>query len=188
MPAENVRIRRPLGIRDYFRMYVLYRRSFPACERKPFAMIRANEKRGKTDIWLIEKEGKFLGFASTVNGEDTILLDYLAVSRKMRGRGAGSACIREMLSVYDGKAFFVEIESIFEQSPDRAVREKRRGFYLNNGFLPMKVCASVFGVEMELLGVNCRMSFDEYRDFYKNNYSAYAASNIKKPKFPYAGQ
>lgn len=184
MPIENFRIRRPGGFSDYFRIRRLYVSAFPASERKPFGIIRASEKRGKTDVWLIEDKKGFAGFFTTVNGEDTILLDYLAVSKKKRGLGFGSACIREMLSVYREKSVFVEIESVFEKGFGQAERERRRRFYLENGFSPMNVCASVFGVEMELLGVNCRLSFDQYRAFYKENYSAFAADHIHEPKFP----
>ena len=49
-------------------------------------------------------------------------------------------------------AFDRALESVFEKGSGQAERERRRRFYLENGFSPMNVCASVFGVE--ILGKN----------------------------------
>jgi len=34
--------------------------SFPRCERKPFSMIVSMHRRGKTDVWLANKDGHFI--------------------------------------------------------------------------------------------------------------------------------
>ena len=48
----------------------------------------------------------------------------------------------------------------------------------------MKVMVILFGVEMELLGLNCSLTYDEYYSFYKDNYGDFAAKNIKKAVYP----
>ena len=44
-------------------------------------------EKGKSDVWYCESGGQFAGLVITINGPDKILLDYLAVNSKMRGRG-----------------------------------------------------------------------------------------------------
>ena len=45
---------------------------------------------------------------------------------------------------------------------------------------PMNVFVELFGVDMELLGFDCQLSFEEYHDFYRDNYNAWAAEHVKK--------
>ena len=176
------RISAPL---EWFRIYCLYRRSFPRSERKPFRIIVSMWKKGKTDVWYLAEGRRFAGFATTINGEARILLDYLAVREKMRGRGAGSRMLEELKKQYAGKGIFVEIESAFENGKDQLERVRRRKFYLKNGMESARVMASVFGVKMELLCWNCRVNFAEYRAFYRDNYSPWAAEHIVEADYPH---
>ena len=169
---------------QWFRIYCLYRASFPRNERKPFAIIRAMQRKGKTDVWYVSLHGRFAGFATTINGGDLILLDYLAVTKSMRGKGAGSCVLLEMKKNYNGKGIFVEIESPFEAAPDQAERVRRKKFYMAGGMQPVRVMASVFGVQMELLCWNCRLDFPMYRAFYHDNYNAWAAEHILEAEYP----
>ncbi len=163
---------------DWLRIRILYRFSFPRSERKPFRIIRRMHEQGKTDILCISHEGRFCGFASTINGSDGTLLDYLAVRRKLRGRGAGSAMMKHMLAEYGKTGLIVEIENAFEKCANRDERIRRRNFYIRNGMQPLDVFASVFGVNMEILGCGVDITFDRYREFYRSNYSDYAANHI----------
>ena len=82
---------------DIPRVYLLYLRSFPASERKPFGKILSMAKEGRTDLWIIRKDERFVGFASTVNSPELVLLDYFAVRRSLRGQGVGSAAMKAIL-------------------------------------------------------------------------------------------
>lgn len=175
------RISAPL---QWLRVYRLYRRAFPRNERKPFRMILSMWRRGKTDVWYARSGRRFAGFASTINAEGLILLDYLAVAEALRGRRIGSGMLHALKESYGGRGVFVEIESAFEPGPGRSERIRRRQFYLRNGMQPMQVMAGVFGVKMELLGWNCRVDFPAYRAFYRDNYSAWAAGHITEEKYP----
>ena len=163
---------------DWFRIRILYRCSFPRSERKPFRIIRSMHKKGKTDVLCVSENGKFCGFATTINGKNCVLLDYLAVRRKMRGKGAGSAILGHMLAVYGNSGMFVEIENPYEDCSKRDERMRRRNFYIRNGMKPLNVFARVFGVNMELLGSGVALTFEQYREFYRSNYSDYAARHI----------
>ena len=175
----GIRLRKPNSIFDWLRIHALYRRAFPPEERKPFSRITGMYREGKADVWCVEEEGEFAGFASTVNGGDLILLDYLAIAPRYRGWGIGSAAMAQMQRIYANKGFFVEIESTKENAPNRDQRQRRKRFYEAAGMEPMEVFADVFGVQMELLGSRCRLDFDGYQAFYRDHYSPWAASHIK---------
>ena len=165
-------------ITQWLNIYRLYLDAFPASERKPFSIIRSMQKKGKTDVWYFEKDGRFAGFATTINGSDRILLDYLAVDRKKRGCGIGTEILNRIRMQYEGKGIFLEIERLSPDAPNAEERIRRKKFYLSSGMKELNVSARVFGVDMELLGWDCPMDFEEYRQFYRDNYSEFAAKNI----------
>lgn len=176
-----VTLRKPATPLDWLRIRLLYRRAFPRYERKPFAVIRRMNKEGRTDVWLAERDGRFAGLAATINGSDTILLDYLAVHEKLRGQGAGSAMLQALLSHYDGRGLFVEIEAADRDDPTWEKR-RRKDFYLRNGMMDLHVIAILFGVRMELLGHGCKLDFDSYREFYRIHYNTWAAEHVVRPE------
>lgn len=162
-----------------FKIYMLYMSSFPKCERKPFSVILSMQKKGKTDLWYIEKDGKFTGMGATINGKNLILLDYFAISKKCRGQGVGSESLKQLRKLYPDKGFFLEIEKVFLDADNFEQRKRRKQFYLNAGMKELGTDAKLFGVDMELLGCDCSLTFDQYRDFYRSNYGEFAAENIK---------
>jgi GNAT superfamily N-acetyltransferase len=161
------------------KLRLLYREAFPKCERKPFSIIKAMSKKGKTDLWYFEDEGRFAGLCATINGPDTILIDYLAVSKKRRGTGVGTRMLKSLLEHYKDYGVFLEIEKLNPDARNNNERIRRREFYLRCGLEPMGTYVKLFGVDMELLGKSCRLSFDEYRGFYLCNYGKFAYDNIK---------
>ena len=174
-------LRKPATPLDWLSIRLLYRQAFPRCERKPFKIIRRMQREGHSDVWLAESDGRFAGMAATINGGETILLDYFAVTKKLRSQGVGSAFLQALLNQYTGRGLFVEIEAADRDDP---IGEKRRrkAFYLRNGLNDMHVTAILFGVRMELLGRGCQMDFDGYRAFYHDHYNAWAAEHVLRPK------
>lgn len=177
----SLTLRKPATPLDWLRIRLLYRRAFPRYERKPFAIIRRMHKEGRTDVWLAEQDGHFVGLAATINSDDTILLDYLAVHEKHRDRGVGSATLQALLTLYEGRGLFVEIEATDRDDPT-GEKARRKAFYLRNGLEDMHVVAILFGVRMELLGRGCDLDFDGYRAFYHDHYNTWAAEHVVRPE------
>lgn len=177
-----MKIEQPTKALQWFRIYRLYQSAFPRCEKKPFSMIRAMHKKGKSDVWYCEDRGNFVGLVITINGPDKVLLDYLAVHRKHRGQGVGSELLRQMRQQYTGKGVFLEIEQVIESAENYEERKRRKRFYLSNGMTELGVLVELFGVDMELLGYDCKLTFEEYHAFYRDNYNAWAAEHVKLPK------
>ena len=173
-------ILRPTGFMQYRRIKKLYKRAFPSCERKPFSIIKKMTKAGKSDIWYFSDGSGFAGLTATINGSDTILIDYLAVEESRRGQGLGSKMIELLLEQYKGLGVFLEIERPDEKAENNAERLRRREFYLRAGLVPMNTYAKLFGVDMELLGVNCQLDYEAYRNFYLNNYGRFAYDHIER--------
>lgn len=175
-----IQLERPRGLGMYCRLYRLYMGAFPASERKPVSMILRKAKQGVTDIWCVMKDGCFAGLAITINSPQVILLDYFAIREDQRGSGVGSEALASLLAHYSGKGLFVEIESTLTDAPDKAMRQRRKEFYLRAGLVPMGVEMKLFGVDMELLGKGCKLDFEGYRGFYHDNYSPWAAEHITR--------
>ena len=164
--------------RDIPRVYLLYLRAFPAGERKPFSKIVSMTKEGRTDLWIIRKDGRFAGFASTVNSPELVLLDYFAVAGRLRGQGVGTAAMRTLLDHYAPRGVLVEIESTRIRADNAWEREKRKQFYVNCGMTPMGTQVDLFGIRMELLGCRCMLDFAAYKDFYVKFYTPKAEKHV----------
>ncbi len=173
-------IKQPTTFIQWIKIYRLYQSAFPRCEKKPFSMIRSMKKKGKSDVWYCEEDGRFAGLVITINGPDKILLDYLAVAKKRRGQGFGSKILLQMRKQYEGKGVFLEIEQVTETAENYEERKRRKQFYISNGMREMKVYVKLFGVDMELLGFDCSLTFEEYHDFYRDNYNEWAAEHVKQ--------
>lgn len=162
----------------------LYKNAFPKYERKPFSLIRLMHRKGRADVWIMEQEGQFAGFAVTMNAEDMVLLDYFAVIAEMRGKGVGSEALKQLQRHYLGKRLFLEIESIYNGMSDLAERKRRKHFYLSNGMREMRVLVDLFGTEMELLGWECKVEFQDYLRLYQKSLGKWAVKHVKELPYP----
>lgn len=182
----DVMLTRAKGVRQWLKIRRLYRSAFPANERKPFRAIVDIHRSGRGDVWYCTVGGSFVGFASTVKGSELVLVDYLAVDSSRRDGGIGSGILAALQRQYPGGHLFLEIESVWEDVPDREARLRRKAFYLRNGFTPMNLMIWLFGVKMEVLGIDCRINFEEYRDFYAANLSPWTLNHISEDIHPEA--
>ena len=176
-----MRFYQPKTLLDMLRIRILYREAFPRCERKPFSIIKAMVRRGKSDLWCFKDDGGFAGLCTTINGKDNILIDYLAVSKRRRSQGVGSKMLSMLLTHYESYGVFLEIEELDPTAKNNGERIRRKEFYQRAGLSPMDTHVKLFGVDMELLGKGCHLSYDEYKNFYLNNYGKFAYDNISKP-------
>ena len=171
---------KPRGFFQWAQIYKLYQKAFPASEKKPFSMILKMHRKGVTDVWRFTREGKFAGLVITINGSEHILIDYLAVDQAQRGTGIGSRILPAMKEHYRDKGVFLEIESVYEECDNREERLRRKHFYEKCGLTSMEVFVWLFGVKMELMSFGCRLSYEQYHAFYRDNYNQWAADHIRR--------
>ena len=169
----------PRGLFQWAQVYKLYQKAFPASEKKPFSIILKKYHEGKTHIWRFTREGKFAGLIITINGDEHILLDYLAVDEAQRGTGIGTEILSLMRQQYAGKGVFLEIESVYEECDNKDQRIRRKHFYEKCGMESMGVFVWLFGVKMELMGFGSKLTYGQYHSFYRDNYGSWAADHIK---------
>jgi GNAT superfamily N-acetyltransferase len=168
---------------QWLKIYNLYRSAFPRSERKPFSMIYKMSRKGKTDVWYCTDHSSFIGLAITINGPDKILLDYFAIDDKHRNGGYGSRILEAIIERYSPMTVFGEIENVVDEGEDLELRKRRKAFYLRNGLKEIGVMVYLFGVKMELLTTDAIMTFEEYRNFYRDNYSQWAANHIHPAEY-----
>lgn len=95
---------------DWKQVKDIYCEAFPKCERKPFFMLKHSVRTGKVQM-LAAMEGELLlGFLAAVPYEDMVMVDYLAVSDKIRSKGTGSRLLQELCSRFAGKKVVLLIE------------------------------------------------------------------------------
>lgn len=164
--------------KDWKKIKQLYKAAFPRYERKPLWIVRMKHRKGEADIWVIEHEGEFAGFAITVNELDMVLLDYFAISENQRSDGLGGKALKLLQKKYEDKRFFLEIECEDDSAENAAERVRRKAFYLRNGMSEIGVKANVYTVDMELLGYNCDVTFEDYEKLYHASYGNMIAGNI----------
>ena len=163
----------------YKAMKELYLEAFPKYERKPFSLMQKTQAKGLVDMWSIMDEDVFVGMAVTMKDKDLVLLDYFAIKPEFRGKGYGSKVLRMLCEQYEGKRFFLEIESTKVDSDNKEQRLNRKAFYLRNNLKEVGLEANVFGTEMELLSLDAELNFEEYRGMYEHVYGTAKALMIK---------
>lgn len=159
-------------------IYELYMEAFPEDERKPFKLIEEKVHEGKMEILALEEEEKFVGLAITILHQDMVLMDYFAIEASCRGQGIGGRAIELLKERYQDRRMFLEIEVIDENAANNAERIRRKAFYKSHGLTEAKIYVSLFGVEMELLTVNCELTYDEYYSVYAETFGDFVGKNV----------
>lgn len=108
--------------------------AFPPVERIPFAdMLRSAEK-GNVTVWGFFRDGEAAGFAMTVCSAGCAYISYFAVKDSMRGQGLGSEALRALFRQYPDRQMVLDMEPVETAAENYSQRQRRRAFYLRNGF------------------------------------------------------
>lgn len=169
---------------DWKQIRQLYKTAFPRYERKPLWIVRLKNRQQEADVWIIEQDGVFAGFAITINELDMVLLDYFAISEEKRGCGLGAEALKTLQDCYKGKRLFLEIESVYTSADNLPERQRRKQFYLKNGMTEMGIAVNVYRTDMELLGYDCTVSYQEYVLLYRMSYGDMVVKNLKEVPYP----
>lgn len=168
----------PRNLWQWLQLYRLYRTAFPKAEQKPFSKILRCMREEKMDVWCLCRERRFAGLATTMKYKDLVLIDYLAVAEKYRSSGVGTAALAALRKCYTDKSLFLEIESVYEDAPNIIQRQRRKAFYLRCGLTPMNMMVQLGGVNMEVLGFDCKVDYESYFALYKHNVGAWANTRV----------
>lgn len=85
-------------------------------------------------VYPDETPDEFSAFFFGIRGESGVYGVYFATRPDLRSTGIGGKAFKAILEYYDDMPFWFSYESPFEESDNAEQRERRRKFYLKNGF------------------------------------------------------
>lgn len=145
----------------------IYLEAFPKSERKPFFSIKGAINEGRSRVFVAKEENKLIGFIITIPYKNLVLVDYLAVSNKVRSKGTGSMLMKKIIEYYDEKIIVLEIEKLNKDSDNCEQRISRKNFYLKNGFKNTHFNINGVSGEMEVLSYQDDVKEEEFLNLMK---------------------
>ncbi len=140
----------------------IYLEAFPKRERKPYFSLRRSVKKGKAIVMTATEEERLLGFVVLIPYKDMVMVDYLAVSSKIRSKGTGSFIMQKVCEEFSNKKIVLLIERLNDSAENKEQRIARRKFYVKNGFTSSDIFIDGASGEMEVLNYGKKVSKEEY--------------------------
>lgn len=128
----------------------LYMNSFPKNERFPFWILKHCSKEKNVVFNVILEDNKLIGMEYIINYENISYLMYLAVDKSQRDKGYGSQILKDLNQEYN--TIILSIEKTNKDLKDD--KQKRKDFYLRNGFNETNKFIKDNEVEYEVLCTN----------------------------------
>lgn len=128
----------------------LYMNSFPRDERFPFWILKHCSKEKNVVFNVILEGNKLIGMEYIINYENISYLMYLAVDKSQRDKGYGSQILKDLNQEYS--TIILSIEKTNKDLKDD--KQKRKDFYLRNGFNETNKFIKDNEVEYEVLCTN----------------------------------
>ena len=157
----------------------LYESAFPANERIPIKHLL--DDKIKREFWAFFDGDLFCGFSSSITHGSITNIVYFAVVPELRSRGYGSQILQVIREQHPDTRIVVDIE-VEEDSKDAEElerRNRRRDFYLRNGFGSSPVDYVWQGEHYRLLTAGGTVTEKEFRDFWKE-----ILKNVPGAKYP----
>ena len=99
------------------------------------------------------------------NGKIVFVM-FLSVYKRLRSRGYGSAVLAAIEGRHPHKKIIISIEPCDDGAPDIELRERRKAFYLRNGYKEAGYRVKLNGMEQEIIVKNGEFSKREFRIFF----------------------
>jgi GNAT superfamily N-acetyltransferase len=157
----------------------LYESAFPANERIPIKHLL--DDKIKREFWAFFDGDLFCGFSNSITHGSITNIIYFAVMPELRSRGYGSQILQVIREQHPDTRIVVDIE-VEEDSKDAEElerRNRRRDFYLRNGFGSSPVDYVWQGEHYRLLTAGGTVNEKEFRDFWKE-----ILKNVPGAKYP----
>lgn len=142
--------------------------AFPPEERmKPSDMIQM--KKDGLDFWALYDAECFVGYVAVMRYADLAYIFYLAIEPALRSQGYGSAALSLLRQLYAKLHLVVDIEMLNETAGNHVQRQKRRAFYLQNGYHATGHFITYGGVMYEIFSLDKNFQperfYQMFRDF-----------------------
>lgn len=117
--------------RDYFEQINI--EAFPRYERWDMKDIFAFAKQTDTEVLGVYDGETPIGFSVLVKHTECAYIYYLAIDKRQRSKGYGSATLHKLMEVYSDLQLILDFEDPMEESDNCEQRIRRKEFYLRNG-------------------------------------------------------
>lgn len=190
LPVAAVKIRDNERIRDYVegfmrlnvehitqqsrfweRVNTLAKEAFPPEEYLAPSQLVKMARSDNYDFLALLDDDTFVGFMVVKLYEDMEYLFFLAIDGNSRGKGYGSRAIETLKENYPDKTHTVDFEMLDKTAANYAQREKRRNFYLRNGYKETGLFLSYLGVDYEVFCMGGRFSYRHFQGYDENHSS-----------------
>ncbi len=151
----------------------IYLEAFPKRERKPYIALRHSARKKKAVVMTAAEGDQLMGFAVLIPYQDMVMVDYLAVSSKIRSKGTGSYIMEHICQYFADRKVVLLIERLDDMADNRDQRIARRKFYLKNGFSSADIFISGVSGDMEIMNHGGMVSKEDYMSLQK-----YALGNL----------
>lgn len=126
----------------------LLKSAFPKREQSPLWALKLFSKHEGVDfLSFYDNDNNFVGVSYSIHYDNKLLILYLAVNDKLRGKGYGTKIIKYLQEKDNITQTVLDIESPYEQSDNNNERVNRLHFYEHLGFM---------STEKEIVEPSCR--------------------------------
>lgn len=135
----------------------IYINSFIKAERFPFFLLK-NCSKGKNVVFNeVSDEGNLVGMIYIINCSNFAYLMYLAIDEKYRGNGYGSKILKDIISKNENVVLCIEKVDMDTYGE----KQRRKNFYIRNGFYETNNFICDGGIEYEILCTNKNLAITE---------------------------
>lgn len=144
----------------------LAKEAFPPEEYLDPALMIEMAKQNNFDFWVLKDDG-FVGFMVVQCYKKMAYLFFLAIDPSLRAKGYGSQAIGLLQQLYPSYKQVVDFEKVDEKALNRLQREKRRAFYLKNGYQETGLFLSYLGVDYEVFCMDDHFDINDFKELMK---------------------
>lgn len=152
---------------DLEKVEALAKEAFPPKEYLAPAQMIEMAKSGGFDFLALYGEDAFVGFMAVTTYRDMAYLFFLAIEKAQRSKGYGAEALRLLRTLYPGKQQVVDMEMLEESAENESQRERRRRFYIRNGYRATGQFLSYLGVNYEVLCAGDEFDPGQFRESMK---------------------
>lgn len=153
---------------DFHLVEGLYLSAFPPEEREPLSLLLSRAKRGRARFEAHYDNGEFVGLSSVATVGGLAYVQYLAVVADKQSKGYGGRILAHIKETHPQLRIFLNMEILDGQAANAEQREKRRAFYIRNGYSPIGLSMTIAGNTLEPMATNGTCTADELRKFFKS--------------------
>ena len=132
MNIELIKLKPNCKDRKYFEK--VNNEAFPFWERMSMDEIFEFAADTNTDVLGIYDNTEPIGFSVIMKNDECCYLYYIAIDKRLRSKGYGTATLKKIVETYSQLQIILDFEEIDENVENYEQRNRRKNFYLRNGF------------------------------------------------------